>query len=147
MKIKLKKELRGQFEEITVEKGITIEEIYKGIKETLSYTVLAARVNNEIKRLDHRLCSDCKVELLDMRTQEANLVYQNSLCLIYLKAIEDILGKVEVDIENSINKGLYTEIKGRTPVTAKDIKKIQKRMWAYTGRDGKKVRGDYPGCE
>ncbi len=79
MKIKLKKELRGQFEEITVEKGITIEEIYKGIKETLSYTVLAARVNNEIKRLDHRLCSDCKVELLDMRTQEANLVYQNSL--------------------------------------------------------------------
>ena len=128
MKIQLKKELRGQFEEITVERGITIEEIYKGIKDELSYTVLAARVNNKIERLEHRLYNDCRVELLDMRTQEANLIYQNSLCLIYLKAIDDVLGKVDVDIENAINKGLYTEIKCSTPVTAKDIKKIENRM-------------------
>ena len=128
MKIQLKKELRGQFEEITVERGITIEEIYKGIKDELSYTVLAARVNNKIERLEHRLYNDCRVELLDMRTQEANLIYQNSLCLIYLKAIEDVLGKVDVDIENAINKGLYTEIKSSMPVTAKDIKKIENRM-------------------
>lgn len=128
MRIQLKKELRGQFEEITVERGITIEEIYKGIKDELSYTVLAARVNNKIERLEHRLYNDCRVELLDMRTQEANLIYQNSLCLIYLKAIDDVLGKVDVDIENAINKGLYTEIKCSTPVTAKDIKKIENRM-------------------
>ena len=104
MKIQLKKELRGQFEEITVERGMTIEEIYKEIKEELPYTVLAARVNNKIERLEHRIYGDCRVELLDMRTQEANLIYQNSLCLIYLKAIEDVLGKVDVDIENAINK-------------------------------------------
>ena len=128
MKIQLKKELRGQFEEITVERGITIEEIYKEVKGELTYTVLAARVDNKIERLDHRLYNDCRVELLDMRTQEANLIYQNSLCLIYLKAIEDVLGKVGVDIENAINKGLYTEIKSQTPVTAKDVKRIQKRM-------------------
>ena len=42
MKIQLKKELRGQFEEITVERGMTIEEIYKEIKEELPYTVLTA---------------------------------------------------------------------------------------------------------
>ena len=128
MRIQLKKELRGQFEEITVERGITIEEIYKGIKDELSYTVLAARVNNKIERLEHRLYNDCRVELLDMRTQEANLIYQNSLCLIYLKAIDDVLGKVDVDIENAINKGLYTEIKCSTPVSARDIKKIENRM-------------------
>lgn len=128
MKIQLKKELRGQFEEITVERGITIEEIYKEIKDELCYTVLAARVNNKIERLDHRLYNDCRVELLDMRTQEANLIYQNSLCLIYLKAIDDVLGKVDVDIENAINKGLYTEIKSPAPVTAKDIKRIESRM-------------------
>ena len=128
MKIQLKKELRGQFEEITVERGITIEEIYKEIKDELCYTVLAARVNNKIERLDHRLYNDCRVELLDMRTQEANLIYQNSLCLIYLKAIDDVMGKVDVDIENAINKGLYTEIKSPAPVTAKDIKRIESRM-------------------
>ena len=140
MKIQLKKELRGQFEEITVERGITIEEIYKEVKDELTYTVLAARVDNKIERLDHRLYNDCRVELLDMRTQEANLIYQNSLCLIYLKAIEDVLGKVGVDIENAINKGLYTEIKSQTPVTAKDVKRIQKRMRQLVDADVPFVR-------
>ena len=140
MKIQLKKELRGQFEEITVERGITIEEIYKEVKGELTYTVLAARVDNKIERLDHRLYNNCRVELLDMRTQEANLIYQNSLCLIYLKAIEDVLGKVGVDIENAINKGLYTEIKSQTPVTAKDVKRIQKRMRQLVDADVPFVR-------
>ena len=140
MKIQLKKELRGQFEEITVERGITIEEIYKEVKGELTYTVLAARVDNKIERLDHRLYNDCRVELLDMRTQEANLIYQNSLCLIYLKAIEDVLGKVGVDIENALNKGLYTEIKSQTPVTAKDVKRIQKRMRQLVDADVPFVR-------
>ena len=140
MKIQLKKELRGQFEEITVERGMTIEEIYKEIKEELPYTVLAARVNNKIERLEHRIYGDCRVELLDMRTQEANLIYQNSLCLIYLKAIEDVLGKVDVDIENAINKGLYTEIQSHDAITAKDIKKIEKRMRQLVKADRPFVR-------
>ena len=135
MKIKLKKELRGQFEEINVPKGVTIEGIYREVKDELTYTILAARVNNKIERLDHHINKECRVELLDMRTQEANLIYQNSLCLIYLKAIDDVLGNVEVDIENSLNKGLYTEIKSQTPVTAKDVRKIQRRMREIVSED------------
>ena len=135
MKIQLKKELRGQFEEINVPKGVTIEGIYREVKDELTYTILAARVNNKIERLDHHINKECMVELLDMRTQEANLIYQNSLCLIYLKAIDDVLGNVEVDIENSLNKGLYTEIKSQTPVTAKDVRKIQRRMREIVSED------------
>lgn len=140
MKIQLKKELRGQFEEINVPKGVTIEGIYREVKDELTYTILAARVNNKIERLDHHINKECKVELLDMRTQEANLIYQNSLCLIYLKAIDDVLGNVEVDIENSLNKGLYTEIKSQTPVTAKDVRKIQRRMREIVKEDMPFVR-------
>ena len=33
MKIQLKKELRGQFEEINVPKGVTIEGIYREVKD------------------------------------------------------------------------------------------------------------------
>ena len=135
MKIQLKKELRGQFEEINVPKGVTIEGIYREVKDELTYTILAARVNNKIERLDHHINKECRVELLDMRTQEANLIYQNSLCLIYLKAIDDVLGNVEVDIENALNKGLYTEIKTQTPVTAKDVRKIQRRMREIVSED------------
>lgn len=38
------------------------------------------------------------------------------------------MGGCEVDIQNSLNKGLYTEIKSEEPVTAKQVKEIQKRM-------------------
>ena len=128
MKIQLKKDYRGEFEEVTVEKGSTIEQLYKSLEAELPYTVIADKVNNKLVTLAYKFYRDCKVELLDMRTQVANLIYQNSLSLIYLKAASDVLGGCEVDIQNSLNKGLYTEIKSEEPVTAKQVKEIQKRM-------------------
>lgn len=128
MKIQLKKELRGEFQEITIEKGISIEELYKTMEKELPYTVLAAKVNNKPVTLAYKIYRDCHIEFLDMRTQVANLIYQNSLTLIYLKAVYDVLGDFEVDIENSLNKGLFTEIKSDVPVTAAQVRVIEKRM-------------------
>ena len=122
------KELRSEETVAAIARGTTIEELYKQYAKQLPYTVLAAKVDNKIEGLDHRLSRECRVEFLDMRTQAANLIYQNSLILIYLKAIEDILGKADVDIENALNKGLYTEIKAAEPVTAKQVKEIEQRM-------------------
>ena len=128
MNIRLEKELRSEETVAAIARGSTIEELYKQYAKQLPYTVLAAKVDNKIEGLDHRLSRECRVEFLDMRTQAANLIYQNSLILIYLKAIEDILGKADVDIENALNKGLYTEIKAAEPVTAKQVKEIEQRM-------------------
>ena len=128
MNIRLVKELRSEETVAAIARGSTIEELYKQYAKQLPYTVLAAKVDNKIEGLDHRLSRECRVEFLDMRTQAANLIYQNSLILIYLKAIEDILGKADVDIENALNKGLYTEIKAAEPVTAKQVKEIDQRM-------------------
>ena len=128
MKIQLKKELRGEFQEVTIEKGTSIEELYKTMENELPYTVLAAKVNNKLVTLAYKIHRDCRIEFLDMRTQVANLIYQNSLSLIYLKAVYDVLGDFEVDIENSLNKGLYTEIKSDVPVTAAQVREIEKRM-------------------
>ena len=135
MKIQLKKDPRGSFEEITVEKGTTIEAICQKYAQELPYRILLARVNYKYESLTYELHRECRVELLDMRTQAANLVYQNSLSLMYLKAVEDVLGPVEVDIENALNKGLYTEIKSETPVTAKEVKAIQERMEELAAAD------------
>ena len=128
MNIRLVKELRSEETVAAIARGTTIQELYKQYAKQLPYTVLAAKVDNKIEGLDHRLSRECRVEFLDMRTQAANLIYQNSLILIYLKAIEDILGKADVDIENALNKGLYTEIKAAEPVTAKQVKEIEQRM-------------------
>ena len=128
MRIDLKTEPRGDFEKLELRRGITIEELYKERKEQLPYTVLAAKVDNRFEDLTFRLEKDCRGELLDMRTQAANLIYQYSLSLIYLKAVSDCLGDVGVEIQNSLNKGMYTEIKAGRPITAKEVRTIEKRM-------------------
>ena len=74
------------------------------------------------------ISEDSVVELLDMRTYSANLAYQHSLSLLYLKAVMDVLGDVDVEIENSLNKGLYTEIKTPKPLTQEQVDDIQEFM-------------------
>lgn len=128
MKIELIKEYHDLPVIVEAEKGSTVEDLYKTFKDELPYVVFAAKINNRIESLEYTLTQDCKVEFLDMRTQAASLIYQNSLILIYLKAVEDVIGKAEVEIENAINQGLYTEIKCSEPLLPRDAKAIEQRM-------------------
>lgn len=128
MQIQLKVSPRGEWEEIQVAKGTTIETIYRQYEKKLPYVILAGKVNNKFEDLIYEIHEPCRVELLDMRTQVANLIYQYSLSLLYLKGVYDCLGDVKVEIQNSLNKGLYTEIKTAKPLHAKDIHAIEKRM-------------------
>jgi len=114
------------FEEI-IEQGTTIERLVSEYKD-LPYKILAAKVDNKVSELTKTIDQPCTIEFLDMRTHSANLIYQRSLSLIYLKAINDVLGKVSVGIENSLNKGLYTEIKTQEPITVEILKNIEVRM-------------------
>ena len=73
-----------------------------------------------------------------MRTQSANLIYQKSLSMMFIKAVYDVIGKAEVEIENSVNKGLYTDVRTfmprpdgsvmERPINHEQIKAVEKRM-------------------
>ncbi len=129
MRVKLRTEPRGDYENIDVMTGTSVKEIADDLADRLPYTVIAAKVDNHIEDLDFVLEEPCKVEFLDIRTQAANLIYQYSLSLIYLKAVKDTLGDdVRVEIQNSLNKGLYTEIKTKEPVTEEQVQAVENRM-------------------
>ena len=128
MKVRLIKGPRENPVDIDINIGSTIEDIAKNYREEMPYRIIAAKVDNKIEALTYKLEKPCKLELLDMRNQAANLIYQYSLTLIYLKAVDSVLGKVHVEIKNSLNKGLFTEINSAKPVTKEDVSKIQTRM-------------------
>ncbi|WP_425756076.1 nucleoside kinase [Ihubacter sp. rT4E-8] len=129
MKIQLRTAPRAAWKEVEVKAGTSIEDIYRTYRNEMAYTALAARVDNKIEDLGYKLEKSCRLELLDMRTQSANLIYQHSLSLIYLKAVSDCLGNgVRVEIQNSLNKGLYTEIKTVKPLTTRQVQQIEERM-------------------
>ena len=128
MKLLLKKDPGGSFEAIVREGPVRLESLVHEYQHELPYRILIGRVNGRDEELDFIIDKDSTVELLDMRTHSANLVYQHTLSLIYLKAVKDVLGNVGVEIENSLNKGLYTEIKTKIPVTEEQVQAIEKRM-------------------
>ena len=55
----------------------------------------------------------------------------------------DVLGDMAVEIENSLNKGLYTEIKTPEPITAEQIAAVEDRMHELVEADLPIVREVY----
>ena len=131
MIIKYKTDPKGKFRQKTVKPGITVAEFLDIVKDNLKYDVFAARINQRIDSLDTILSTDSELELLDIRTQVSKLIYQNSLNLIYIRAVNDILPGCEVEIETALSKGIYTEIRKNgklVNVSESKVDAIQKKM-------------------
>ncbi len=135
MKIKLKTKPDGGYRELTIEERVTLEELAKEFSDELPYTILLAKVNGKYEEMNFSLEEDSTVELLDIRNHSADLAYQNSLSLIYLKAVWDTMGNVPVNIENSLNKGLYTEIEVSPHVTETQVRAVEDRMRELVAED------------
>lgn len=143
MKILLKLQQGEEYKEIYVDGPVALKELADQYQERLPYRILMARVNGKDEELTYILEEDSRVELLDMRTYSATLMYQHSVSLIYLKAIMDVLGNFTVEIENSLNKGLYTEIKTKSPITEEEVVRIEKHMRNLVEEDLPIVREVY----
>ncbi|MDD6955029.1 MAG: nucleoside kinase [Solobacterium sp.] len=111
--------------ELILQKACTIESLLKEI--ACEHTVVLAKLDNAYRALTHIVYHDCTIELLDISNNAAWLTYQSSLCLLYIKAVHDILGKDRlVTINNSLNKGLYTLIHPKA--SRAEIARIEERM-------------------
>lgn len=128
MKVKVRVEPKGEHKTINIEAGSTIKDLIAKFENDIKYSVVYAKMNNSLVELTAPIKENSEVEILDIRTQAANLIYQNSLALIYLRAIDEVLPGAKVVIDNALNKGLYTEIKADHKVTQADINKIDKSM-------------------
>ena len=109
-----------------LKKAESAESILSKLNIETNHQILLCKVDNSYRGLSHLITRDCTIEYLDMTNNYAWLVYQNSLILLYKKAVYDILGNVQVIIENSLNKGLYTTVKSQVSLDV--IKKIENRM-------------------
>lgn len=137
MRIDLKLEPRGNFVAFDASDGDTAEDVYRKVEKRLRHTVVLAKINNSYRGLSGKLRENDRVELLDIRNHAAHLVYQKSLCMVYFVAVRNVLGKVHVEIENSLNQGLYTTI--RTRFTDDDVRKIYGEMRRIISSDMKIV--------
>ncbi|MBQ9015120.1 MAG: nucleoside kinase [Firmicutes bacterium] len=127
MKIKLQTTTSREYIELERDAPFTLEELAKEYQSQAPYRILLARVDGVDRELTTVIDHDAAIRFYDLRTQSANLAYQRSLSLLYLVAVKDVLG-VDADIDNSLNRGFYTDIKVRGRIHAEDIQKVENRM-------------------
>ena len=63
--------------------------------------------------------------------------------LVYLKSVRDVMGDVPVKIENSLNKGLYTEMELAREVSEEDVAAVERRMREIIAADLPIIREVY----
>lgn len=98
------------YEDLQVEPGTTVEQIYKQNSENIPYPVVAAMVDHVVQPLDIAIVKPCMIQLLDVRNKQAYLIYQNSLILIFIRAVREILGNVHVEVLTSLNDGIFLQV-------------------------------------
>lgn len=121
--------------EIEVEKGTTIRDVYLEFEDAAPYTVLLAKVNNRYAGLTERIEEPCSIEFLDMRSHVGRLVYQHGLIMIYLKAVEETMGRQKVEVMAALSKGLYTEINDGEEIPDEALDAIRQRMNEIVEKD------------
>jgi len=108
--------------------GITLLELSHEFQKYHASRIIAAKVDNDIKELTYQLNRNCRVEFIDLTTDDGMRIYRRTLSFILVKAVNDIFPDRKVIINHSISKGLYFEIKGDNELTAYDVERVRKRM-------------------
>lgn len=65
---------------------------------------------------------------MNITTKKGYTTYQNTISLVYLKAVREVLGEVSIEIDNSLNKGFYTVPVDGIEITEEQVQAIDKKM-------------------
>lgn len=120
---------------IEVNEGISAEDVYKTCAASYPYSIYACNIDNKIEALSFLIDKPCTVEFLDIRTQAVNQIYQHSLTMLYLKAVADVMGDEEVQIKNSLNQGIYTEVSEHYNIDETVVENIEMVMKEYAKKE------------
>lgn len=98
---------------IEISDEMTAEELAERYREETPCPVVAAIVNHEVKPLTTPIHENDTVQLLDIRNKQAYLIFQNSLILLFICSVRQILGNVHVEVMTSLNDGLFLQVMRR----------------------------------
>ena len=108
--------------------GMSLLELSAEFESRFKSTIVAAKVDNDIKELNYQLTEDYNVEFLDITNEDGMRIYRRSLYFILIKAVYDLFPERRVVISHAISKGLFCEINGDTELTAEEVERLEARM-------------------
>lgn len=117
---------------IDVKKGTMIKEILS--EEIIKTNAIAARFNNEIKSLNHRIDLDGKLELIDISDKDGMRIYRRGLLFITYKAFEELFPNSRILVNYQLSNALLCEVKNEA-VTEEMIDKVNAKIKEIIEKD------------
>lgn len=106
---------------------------------------VAALVNGELRELSFPIERDVEVQRLTNASSDGKRIYQRSLILLMLAAVNELFPEARMILEHSITMtGLLCEVHGRPPFTQQEVKAIEKLMRDIVKQDEPIVKRQVP---
>lgn len=109
-------------------KGTPILEILEFLRRDKNPNIVLARVNNIIRSLHETLDEDCALEWLFIQSPEGRRSYQQTLCLILIRAAKELFPENKLFIDHSLGKGLYCDFQNGVRINRRIVRQITQRM-------------------
>jgi threonyl-tRNA synthetase len=109
-------------EERSVETGTKAWELYAD-----QSTVIAARVNGDLKDLAYELVDGDVVESVEMASKDGRDILRHSTAHVLAQAVQQLWPEAKLGIGPPIRDGFYYDFDVETPFTPEDLGKLEKR--------------------
>ena len=112
-----------------VAEGTTVQELVKGVSNSLAKKVLAAKLDGKTVDLTTPLTKDGAVEFLTFEDADGRWAFRHTASHVMAQAIQHLYGeKVQFAIGPAIENGFYYDIDMEKRLTDEDLKDIEKEM-------------------
>lgn len=116
-------------------RGTTLEEIIERVEPEDKEIIVAGIINNQLCDLTTPVRDDCKLKFLTINDEFGNRIYRRSLFLVLVRAIYELFPGAQLSIEHSISNGIYCELHKDSPLTQRDLSRIEFKMYELINAD------------
>ncbi|GAA2890185.1 threonine--tRNA ligase [Streptomyces mexicanus] len=110
-------------EERVVTTGTTAADLFAGER-----SIVAARVNGELKDLAHEVGDGEIVEGVEISSEDGLNILRHSTAHVMAQAVQEIFPEAKLGIGPPIRDGFYYDFDVAEPFTPEDLKRIEKKM-------------------
>lgn len=103
-------------------------------------SIVALRVNGELKDLSYKPKPSDKVESVDIDSEDGLSILRHSTAHIMAQAVQEMFDPAKLGIGPPIKDGFYFDFDVEEPFKPEDLKRIEKRMKELVGKSQRFVR-------
>ncbi len=103
-------------------------------------SIIALRVNGELKDLSYKLAEGDKVEGVDISSDDGLSILRHSTAHVMAQAVQEIFDPAKLGIGPPIKDGFYFDFDVPEAFKPEDLKRIEKRMKELVGKSQRFVR-------